>query len=129
MLKNKKILLSIAILWTCTVAFLSLVTFSKDIESSVEIPYKDKYVHFTFYFLFVIFWSFYFKEAKKQIIVLLAAIVFGILMEICQGLFTTTRTPDILDVAANSFGALVGLVFMKEFIKKKATHCGHAPKS
>lgn len=121
MLKNKKILLSIAILWTCTVAFLSLVTFSKDIESSVEIPYKDKYVHFTFYFLFVIFWSFYFKEAKKQIIVLLAAIVFGILMEICQGLFTTTRTPDILDVAANSFGALVGLVFMKEFIKKKAT--------
>jgi len=71
-------------------------------------------VHFTFYFVFVILWCQFVKGYKPinktKLIVLFSAIGYGILMEICQGLFTTTRTADILDVLANSFGATVGLI-------------------
>ena len=112
---SNKIILSIAVLWTGFITFLSLASVGSTFGKAIKIPNKDKYVHFAFYFFFVIFWSLYFKKDKKRIQILLAAIGFGILMEICQGLFTKTRSPDILDVVANTFGAIMGLVIVFSF--------------
>jgi VanZ family protein len=121
--RNKKIRLFIAILWTVVITVLSLATISSTIAKKIEVPYKDKYIHFTFYFFFVIFWCIYFNIIKKVRYILFAAIGFGILMEICQGLFTKTRSPDLYDVVANSVGAFAGFVFVKKLIlNRKATY-------
>jgi glycopeptide antibiotics resistance protein len=71
----------------------------------------------------VILWCRFVKDhisnSKTKIIVLIASIGYGILIEICQGVFTTTRTPDILDVLANSLGATVGLIIFLLLNKTK----------
>jgi VanZ family protein len=120
-LKNK--FLFAALLWTIVVTVLSLITINSTIGSEIKIEYKDKYVHFIFYFVFVILWIFYSRSKKfskrNSLIILFSAIGYGILMEIFQGTFTKTRTADVLDVLANSTGALFGLLFMKILFKKK----------
>jgi len=121
---NKRIYLWLALIWTCIVTILSLATIG-DVGSSIPIENKDKYVHFTFYFIFVVVWFLFANRTKirKKIkwIVLFSAIGYGILMEICQGLFTSTRSPDIMDVLANSLGAITGLLFISLILKKYKT--------
>ncbi len=113
--------LFVAFLWTVLITILSLISLGNIEEKiNIDIPNKDKYVHFTFYFGFVVLWFLQIKtkpvNKKTQIIILLSAISYGILMEICQG-FTETRTPDIMDVLANSSGALVGILFISKIRK------------
>ena len=120
---KKNILLFTAIFWTLIVTYLSLVTLDSSIGSSIKIQNKDKMVHFVFYFLVTILWvfyvSFYQFNFKKSLIVLFAAIVYGILMEFFQGFFTTTRSADLLDIIANSFGAFFGWTFSKRYLQNK----------
>jgi VanZ family protein len=118
---NKKIFFLLAILWTLAVTFLSLATF-EDVSSNIKVPFKDKLVHFTFYMMFVILWSLFFKKRKYNNKILFAAIGYGIAMEIFQKLFTTTRSADILDVIANSTGAIVGLLIITKILNNKTTH-------
>ena len=113
--------MSIALTWTVIITVLSLVSLGS-IGQSIPIANKDKYVHFIFYFCFTIFWLVYWQKRKyniwNEILVLLFAIGYGILMEILQGALTTYRTPDILDVVANSTGAIGGVLVIKGFLKK-----------
>lgn len=122
---NKKTFLLLAILWTIVITFLSLITFDSSIGSEIKIPNRDKMVHFVFYFLFVILWNLYidFKtfHTKKAVMILFVAIGYGILMEIFQGIFTTERTADVLDVLANFSGAFIGLITTKIYLQNK-TH-------
>lgn len=96
-----------------------------DIGKNTNIDNSDKYVHFTFYFIFVLVWfSFFTNHYKSSFLkyyILLGAIGFGILMEICQGAFTTTRCPDVNDVYANSLGALFGIVIITLYKKNEPT--------
>lgn len=119
---NRKTYFFLAVTWTAIVTFLSLASLG-DVGSSIKIQGKDKVVHFTFYFVFVLFWNFFFKKDKKSlfttIIILLFAIEYGVFMEICQGTFTTNRTPDILDIIANSSGAIAGWLFIVVYYKKR----------
>ncbi len=87
-----------------------------DIGKNVAIDNSDKYVHFTFYLVFVLVW-YQFAENQNRFTylkrhVILFAIGYGVVMEICQGAFTTTRCADINDVFANSFGAIVGYLII-----------------
>lgn len=123
---NHKTYFVIAILWTCFVTTLSLMTISSENGKSIVFDFNDKYVHFAFYLVFVIvwFWSLiktkFAKNAKN--IALISAILYGIIMEICQGVFTTTRTPDVHDVVANTLGALTGITIINQVFKNiKAT--------
>jgi VanZ family protein len=121
---NKNTYLWLALLWTCIVTVLSLATIG-NIGSSIPIPNKDKYVHFTFYFVFVVVWFLFAKRTnmtkKIKWIVLFSAIGYGILMEICQGIISTNRSPDVMDVLANSIGAITGLIFITIILKKYKT--------
>lgn len=126
-MRNKKTYFLLAVLWTSIVTVLSLVTISSEVGSTIKIEYKDKYVHFAFYFVFVVLWYQYLNnkltKRRTQLIVLFSAIGYGVLMEICQGLFTTTRAADILDVLANSIGAIIGILVVSTLYKnKKTTH-------
>lgn len=121
---NKNTYLWLALLWTCIVTVLSLVTIG-NIGNSIPIPNKDKYVHFAFYFIFVVVWFLFAKRTKitKKVkwIVLFSSIGYGILMEICQGIITANRSPDVMDVFANSIGAITGLIFITIILKKYKT--------
>jgi len=121
---KKKTYFLLAILWTLLVTVLSLITIKSDIGSSINIANKDKFVHFTFYFVFVVLWFLYVESKninpKTKYKILVASIGYGILMEICQGIFTINRITDIFDVLANSAGAILGILFMS-YIKRNKT--------
>jgi VanZ family protein len=119
--KNKFLIVSL--LWTIAVTVLSLITINSKIGSSISLEYKDKYVHFIFYFVFVILWISYSRSKKlspkTNFMILFLAIGYGILMEIFQGTLTKDRHADIIDIIANSTGALFGSLFMNLISKKK----------
>lgn len=117
-----------AALWTATIAVLCLVSFRELPSVAIESP--DKFVHAIFHFLFVLLWYAYYKSAKKlpelRILgkVLSFSIIYGCLIEIAQGLFTTTRQADLKDVMANSGGALLAvllLIIVRRLKKTRAT--------
>lgn len=108
----------IAFFWTGLITWLSLVSFENIPKVSVSIPGKDKIIHFVFYFVFVFLWTkaLNIQKWKQQIIMVLSAIFYGIIIEIFQDVFTLTRNADIFDIVANTFGAIIGCLFVR--IKK-----------
>lgn len=112
LLAHKNFWLVIAVFWTSIIFYLCLVN-SDDLPSiSLGIDWFDKVVHFSFHFIFTVFWLIYIKRTNKNISinqvlkVVIASFVIGVLIEILQALFTTTRKADILDVLANSLGTI-----------------------
>ena len=111
----KQAMLSLAVSWTILIAVLCLVKFTD--LSSFGVSGADKYVHFTFHFVFTILWGFYLWAKLNEITiakigsVVILSFCYGILIEILQETFTKTRHADIFDLLANGTGALVALVF------------------
>jgi len=111
----KNAIFSLAIGWTILIAVLCLVKFT-DLPS-FGVSSADKYVHFTFHFVFTILWGFYLWAKLNEITiskighVVILSFSYGILIEILQEIYTKTRHADIFDVLANATGALVALVF------------------
>lgn len=48
----------------------------------------------------------------RIIVIAVFAALWGALMELCQAYLTTTRSGDILDAAANTFGVLCGALVL-----------------
>lgn len=120
---NKHKYLILLVIWLGIITYLGL--FSLNDAPKVRIPNFDKYVHFVFHLVHTSLWFLFLKfEYKhpyiKHILVLAAVIDFtyGCLIEVLQGLFTTTRHADILDVVFNTFGTIVAVLLMKLIIKK-----------
>ena len=110
----KYILFLIALLWTGIVSYFCLVN-SNEIPR-INIPNIDKAVHIVFHFALTFFWFLFFSKHlkigtifKPLMYSVLFSFVFGITIEILQSLVTTTRSADILDVAANSVGSILAI--------------------
>lgn len=118
----KKASLFLAISWTTLITVLSLVNVGS-LGNTIKIPYKDKMVHFVFYFLFYVLWYSFFKLnaswPKLKIKILLIAIGYGILMEVLQEIMANHRASDSVDVLANSVGAFCGLIAVTYFLSNK----------
>jgi glycopeptide antibiotics resistance protein len=95
---------------------------------SVNISNIDKIVHFCFHFGFTISWILFFKkelkgsdDAKAYLISFIFSVLFGITIEIMQGVYTTTRASDVTDVLANTLGGMfaifVAIIFKKQLNK------------
>ncbi|HPW98074.1 MAG TPA: VanZ family protein [Flavobacterium sp.] len=119
-----------AVFWTSTILFLCLIDSSELPSLSIKMEGTDKGVHFTFHFIFTLLWSMYVYSLtkninrKKILKVLIASFLFGVLIEIFQGCFTTTRQADVMDVLANTIGAIsagILIYFILKRIKKLKT--------
>lgn len=110
----KKTIRSLAIGWTFLILILCLVRFGDLPEVKVE--GGDKYVHFTFHFMFTLLWSYSKYVQQRQISVrdvmkiVLFSLLYGILIEFLQEAFTVTRHADIFDVLANLAGAFTAFL-------------------
>ena len=105
----------LAFLWTLLIFYLCLDD-SPNVPK-INIQYKDKVVHFIFYFVFVYFWT---KSLKNKYlnyisIILFLAIAIGITIEFLQENFTLHRTFDWYDILANSLGAIASFIYVKKF--------------
>ena len=119
----KKTIFGSAIGWTVLIAVLCLMKFSK--LPSFGVSGADKYVHFTFHFIFTILWGFYLwlklneRTISKIVFVVIISLCYGILIEILQETCTKTRHADIFDVLANFTGATFALVLFVLIKKQK----------
>ncbi|WP_221259753.1 VanZ family protein [Flavobacterium okayamense] len=92
---------------------LSLVSL-KGLPSITTLKFKDKIIHFMFYFVFVFLWSIALKGKNIKILkIVLFAILYGIVIEILQSAITLNRQADVFDALANSFGACTAVLFLK----------------
>jgi VanZ family protein len=123
----RKLYFGAATLWTGFIAVACLASMEnfKDISLATE-EGVDKYVHACFYVLLTALWTLYAyrkfpaNRAKIRFWVFILSVLFGLVIEIFQGLFTEDRSPDLFDVCANSSGsALAILIFwVADKIKK-----------
>jgi VanZ family protein len=113
---NKNSFLSAALIWTFSILLLCLEP-ANDLPK-IEINNIDKFAHFLFHFVFFILWYFYLNSITKiinyktPVILFFVSLVFGILIEWSQKVFTTSRNGDILDVISNISGAFTALVIL-----------------
>ena len=125
MLKYIKALLEdnailIAIFFTISITIGSLV--KSDVIAIEIVSISDKTIHFIAYFFLMLSWLYVFfkkKSFSKNVkFIFIGCIVFGIIIEILQGVTTTYRTLSFLDVAANTLGVLFASTVFHFFEKK-----------
>jgi VanZ family protein len=125
MLKHIKVLLEdnailIAIFFTISITIGSLV--KSDVIALEIVSISDKTIHFIAYFFLMLSWLYVFfkkKSFSKNVkFIFIGCIVFGIIIEILQGVTTTYRTLSFLDVAANTLGVLFASTVFHFFEKK-----------
>ena len=121
---RKEFLLFLALFWTGFVLFFCLIKSSS--VPIIRISNLDKVAHAFFHFLFTVLWVLYFQKqfigTKFQKLVAVAlgfSFIFGIMIEIAQSLFTTTRKGDFLDVLANTTGAVIAVGVLFYYFKNK----------
>ena len=99
------------------ITYLSLSSFPEEDTPDFKIPHADKIGHFAFYFFASILGCFVLREKTRgqfkpnnaMLTALISMIIYGIIIEVFQRVFTVERTADILDVLANSLGAFCGV--------------------
>lgn len=118
----KKNILNLALLYSIVLFVASLISLNTGVSLKTG---SDKVFHFVAHFLLVIFWflAFNIKLNVKKNRALLQSFVFslcfGILIEVSQELFTTTREADVKDVVANVIGAILGGLVVHLISKKQ----------
>lgn len=94
----------------------------------VGISNADKIFHSITYLVLALLWygtlllKFKLPNVKALIYSAIFSIIFGIIIEVLQGMVTVTRKPDFEDVIANSIGVFIAvgiaLVYNRTQIKK-----------
>ena len=115
--------------WVLLITMLSLFSFSGidlDIEK-LNVPYADKITHFIFYTVFAILGCLFLRERTKGNMklakaiknIVLAAVLYGIFIEVLQYTLTVDRMAEFGDVLANTFGAIVGVSLIWGYFSKE----------
>ena len=121
----KKLLFLISTAYTITLGTVCLIKINKLPE--IGVYFADKIFHFLTYTVLTFLWfgSFFytlkFEKNKALVYAALFSILFGIIIEVLQGVLTTFRTPDIYDVIANLVGVFLTVIIIsvKNFITIK----------
>lgn len=114
---------SVSVGYTIALSILSLVRLT-DVPK-LNTGYDDKIAHFVLYAGLCLFWfmSFHALKSKSSLVLAsLLSIVFGLVIEILQGIVSIHRTTEIYDLVANCLGVLTMAFIInakKEVIVKK----------
>lgn len=112
--------LLIAIIATIVLGIASLSVMPK-IDFGFKLKSSDKYLHAIAYFMLTTIWFFAFRDKIKKynfkLILVLALIIYGIVIEGLQGSITSSRTADFYDEIANMFGILIATLCFNRLIK------------
>ena len=117
LLLRAKLLKIISVVYTLCITFLLL--FPATHVPKIDVPSFDKIGHVFIFIVLVVLWALfvfvYGKEARSKVWwVIIGAFIYGIIIEVFQGLFFESRTADGWDVVANSVGILLGwLIFQR----------------
>jgi Predicted integral membrane protein len=119
--KKRTLFLILALFWTISITVACLVSMTE--VPVVNVDQADKIVHLCFYAVFSILWFQYLKSRIQNtrtlfLSVFFLSVSFGILIEVCQSLFTENRQADLKDAIANTIGALLGLAIMALYNKR-----------
>ncbi|WP_073580917.1 VanZ family protein [Flavobacterium cucumis] len=113
--------LFLAIFWTIGILIGSLARINS--IPNISIVGNDKMVHFIFYFVLFLLWFVALNRKKKEnrlnFCILIFILIFGIIIEVLQGMFTQNRQADFSDIVANFGGVLLGFFVVKTFRFKK----------
>ena len=116
-----------AVVMTLLIPALSLLParfFRHMAQPMPTIPYMDKIIHALMYaaltaaYLFALSRDRRSRLASVLRVVLLAAL-YGLAMEVCQKLFTSSRAMDPLDALANTLGALVSALLAYAWVRRR----------
>lgn len=129
MLRVKLLIFITALLYTCLILYLSLINLAD--TPIKDLGLSDKIMHAAAYFglglVWIIFVTFNYREKflfRGISIVVLAATVFGIFIEVLQDRLTSYRQMDYHDVLANTAGViaagLLAWLIKDSLIKVKA---------
>ena len=104
-----------SVLVSLLLLYLSLTNAEKFQKVSMfHIPWFDKVVHFGMYFfLMMVILIEHRRSVRNTKILLLTALIplaYGILIEVIQSVFTSTRSGDILDAVADGLGVLAAVM-------------------
>jgi VanZ family protein len=120
LIRNLSSRLVTPVLWTLLIIVLLSVPGSAIPKVSIGLKHVDKLVHFILFGIFPVLWSYYFiqrrgKTNSNQLIILFCviSILFGISLEYVQHYFVVNRDFDVVDIIADSLGAIVfGIVLI-----------------
>lgn len=112
--------LYIAIFFTIAITLGSLLSL-EGVEQP-KVHFFDKFVHISGYFVLSLSWLLALKSnietLKSGIFVSILIFIYGIVIEVLQGVLTSYRQADFYDMLANLLGISIGLfVFMLVFKK------------
>ena len=102
-LKHRKLWFALGYLMLAVVAYASLAPITTDV------PTSDKTLHFITYGILSAFFTTLVQASRSLWLVAVGLVLFGILLEILQGL-TGYRYFEVMDMLANSLGVLTGLL-------------------
>lgn len=114
-----------AVFWTAGIAVSCLISMKNFENKGLDLEHKDKVIHGTFYFVFTVLWYLTVKNCntlnakKSRLVVFISAVIFGVLIEISQQLFTKDRSADVQDALANSTGSALAVLVLWFFSKIK----------
>lgn len=115
--------LAIAILVSLGVIVLSLLNLSTVPDLHLKI--SDKFLHSLAYLVLIWSWLLYLRDKrsfKTRVLLIIFLTLFGIILEVLQGISFIGRTQDIKDVVANVVGLILGLLtfdFLYRILFKK----------
>jgi len=111
-----------AIFLTIAIAIGSLISINDVVEIPV-LPFFDKLVHISAYFLLTISWLLAYKsnlqKQKKGILVIILVFVYGTIIEVLQGVLTSYRQADLIDILANLGGIVIAGLFFNLIFRRK----------
>ncbi|MDQ6815736.1 MAG: VanZ family protein [Bacteroidota bacterium] len=96
-------------------------------NSFFDIPFFDKYVHFTMFFMLTTLFSYPFifssidwTIARAWITkITIYVILYGIAMEFVQKYLVVGRSFDLVDIVFDALGSIAGLVVTRKYYDKK----------
>ncbi len=101
----------------------------KNLPSSgfLEAIHFDKFVHLFVYFVLYLLWCYGIRKQyhsihhryKSEIVIFIAAVLYGFIVEVFQHLLTYQRSFEAADTIANTAGVVLGLIGWLVFLKPK----------